>query len=211
MKVILKENKEHLGFKDEVIEVKNGYARNFLIPQGIASLATPSAIKMLEENLRQSAVKNKKIQDEAQKIADALNEMVVKVMVKSGGKGKIFGSVTTAQLADAIKKAGYEVDKKYIKINGGAIKDVGSYEATARLHKDVSAVVKFDVIDDGTGKKAKAKAKPATKTAPVKKEAPVVEEELTETVKAEVVEKSTETEVKVEAKDASTEEPETEE
>ena len=176
MRVILKENIEHLGFKDEVVEVKNGYARNFLIPKGVASLATPSAIKMLEENLRQSAVKNKKIQDEAQKIADALNDMVIKVVVKAGEKGKIFGSVTTAQLAEAIKKAGHTVDKKYIKINGGAIKDVGSYEATARLHKDVSATVKFDVLSDGSGKKSSAKPKAkVAKAAPAKEEAPVAE------------------------------------
>jgi large subunit ribosomal protein L9 len=174
MKVILKENREHLGFKDEVIDVKNGFARNYLIPKGIASLATPSAIKMLEENLRQSAVKNKKIQDEAQKTADALSDMVVKVKVKAGEKGKIFGSVTTAQLADAIEKSGHKIDKKYIKINGGAIKNVGSFEAIARLHKDVAAVVKFDVIADGAGKKS---AKPKAKAA---KAAPAVEEKTEE-------------------------------
>ncbi|MBL4592955.1 MAG: 50S ribosomal protein L9 [Flavobacteriales bacterium] len=155
MKVILKENKEHLGFKDEVIEVKNGYARNFLLPKGIASLATPSAIKMLEENLRQSAVKNKKIQDEAQTTADALNEIVIKVSVKAGEKGKIFGSVTTAQIADAINKAGHKVDKKYIKIKGDAIKNLGSYEASIRLHKDVTAEVKFDVGATADKKKEK--------------------------------------------------------
>jgi large subunit ribosomal protein L9 len=146
MKVILKENKEHLGFKDEVVDVKNGYARNYLIPKGIASLATPSAIKMLEENLRQSAVKNQKVKDEAQKKADALNEMVVKVIAKAGDKGKIFGSVNTIQLADAIEKAGHKVDRKYIKIKGDAIKTLGSYEASARLHKDVNATIKFEVV-----------------------------------------------------------------
>ena len=148
MKVILKENKEHLGFKDEVVDVKNGYARNYLIPKGIASFATPSAIKMLEENLRQSAVKNKKVKDEAQKMADALNEMVVKVTAKAGDKGKIFGSVNTIQLADAIEKAGHKVDRKYIKIKGDAIKTLGSYEASVRLHKDINATVKFDVVSD---------------------------------------------------------------
>ena len=148
MKVILKENKEHLGFKDEVVDVKNGYARNYLIPKGIASLATPSAIKMLEENLRQSAVKNKKVKDEAQKMADALNEIVVKVTSKAGDKGKIFGSVNTIQLADAIEKAGHKVDRKYIKIKGDAIKTLGSYEASVRLHKDINATIKFDVVSD---------------------------------------------------------------
>ncbi len=149
MKVILKENKEHLGFKDEIVEVKNGFARNYLIPKGIASLATPSAIKVLEENLRQSAVKNQKIKDEAQKTADALNELVVKVAVKAGEKGKIFGSVTTIQLAEAIEKAGHKIDRKYIKIKGESIKSLGSYEASARLHKDVAVSIKFDVIAAG--------------------------------------------------------------
>ena len=148
MKVILKENIEHLGFKDEVVEVKNGYARNFLIPKGVASLATSSAIKMLEENLRQSAVKNQKIKDEAQKTADSLQEVVVQIVAKAGEKGKIFGSVNTIQLAEAIEKVGHKVDRKYIKIKGDAIKMLGSYEASVRLHKDVSVDVKFDVVSD---------------------------------------------------------------
>ena len=155
MRVILKENIEHLGFKDEVVEVKNGFARNYLIPKGVAALATDSAIKVLEENLRQSAGKNQKIQDEAQKTADALAEMVVKVAVKAGEKGKIFGSVTTSQLADAIENAGQKVDRKYIKIKGEAIKNVGSYEAAIRLHKDVSVNVKFDVVAIADKKKEK--------------------------------------------------------
>ncbi|MGB0886855.1 MAG: 50S ribosomal protein L9 [Vicingaceae bacterium] len=146
MKIILKENIEHVGFKDEVVEVKNGFARNFLIPQGMASLATPSAIKVLEENLRQSAVKNQKIKDEAQKTADALNDLVIKVSAKAGEKGKIFGSVNTIQLAEAIEKAGHKIDRKYMKIKGEAIKSLGSYEASARLHKDVAATIKFEVV-----------------------------------------------------------------
>lgn len=153
MKVILKENKEHLGFKDEIVDVKNGYGRNYLIPKGIASLATPSAIKMLEENLRQSAVKNQKIKDEAQKTANALSEVVVSVATKAGENGKIFGSVTTIQLAEAISKAGHSVDRKYIKIKGDAIKSLGSYEASIRLHKDVSVDVKFDVVATSGKKK----------------------------------------------------------
>jgi large subunit ribosomal protein L9 len=146
MKIILKENIEHLGFKDEVVNVKNGFGRNYLIPKGMANLATTSAIKVLEENLRQSAVKNKKLKDEAQETADALNELVIKVTAKAGAQGKIFGSVNTIQLADAIEKAGHKIDRKYIKIKGDAIKSLGSYEASARLHKDVSATIKFDVV-----------------------------------------------------------------
>jgi large subunit ribosomal protein L9 len=146
MKIILRENIEHLGFKDEVVDVKNGFGRNFLIPKGMAHLATPSAIKVLEENLRQSAVKNKKVKDEAQQTADALNELVIKVTVKAGEKGKIFGSVNTIQLAEAVEKAGHKIDRKYMKIKGEAVKSLGSYEASARLHKDVDATIKFEVV-----------------------------------------------------------------
>ena len=153
MELILRQDVENLGFKDDIVDVKNGFGRNFLIPKGIAALATPSAIKMLEENLRQSAVKNKKIKDEAQTTANALNEMVVVVAVKAGEKGKIFGSVTTAQLTEAVEKLGHKLDRKYVKIKGEAIKNLGSYEASVRLHKDVSANVKFDVVATGAKKK----------------------------------------------------------
>ena len=148
MKIILKENVENLGFKDEVVEVKNGYGRNYLIPKGLANLATKSALKVLEENLKQRAVKDQKIKDEAQKTADALKEIVVKVGAKAGEKGKIFGSVNTIQLAEAIEKLGHNVDRKYIKIKGEPIKTLGTYEASVRLHKDVDTVVKFEVVED---------------------------------------------------------------
>lgn len=148
MKVILKENIENLGFKDEVVNVKNGYGRNFLIPKGIASLATKSAVKVLEENLRQRAVKDQKVKDAALKTAEVLNNTTVKVGAKAGEKGKIFGSVNTIQLAEAIEEMGHKVDRKYIKIKGDAIKTLGTYEADVRLHKDVSAVIKFEVVQD---------------------------------------------------------------
>ncbi|MDF1672695.1 MAG: 50S ribosomal protein L9 [Vicingaceae bacterium] len=148
MKVILKENIENLGFKDEVVDVKNGFGRNYLIPKGMANLATQSALKVLEENLKQRAVKDKKVRDEAQKTADALKELVVKVGAKAGEKGKIFGSVNTIQLAEAIEKLGHTVDRKYIKIKGEAIKSLGSYEASIRLHRDVATDVKFEVVAD---------------------------------------------------------------
>jgi large subunit ribosomal protein L9 len=146
MKIILKENIENLGFKDEVVEVKNGYGRNYLIPKGVASLATKSAVKVLEENLRQRAVKDQKIKDEALKTAEALKGTVVKIGAKAGEKGKIFGSVNTIQIAEALEKLGYTVDRKYIKIRGEQIKNLGSYEADARLHKDVDAVINFEVV-----------------------------------------------------------------
>lgn len=148
MKIILKENVENLGFKDEVVEVKNGYGRNYLIPKGKATLATTSALKVLEENLKQRAVKDQKVKDEAQKTADALKELVVKVGAKAGEKGKIFGSVNTIQLTEAIEKAGHNVDRKYIKIKGEPIKSLGAYEANIRLHKDIDVDVKFEVVED---------------------------------------------------------------
>ena len=148
MKVILKENIENLGFKDEVVDVKNGFGRNYLIPKGMANLATQSALKVLAENLKQRAVKDKKVKDEAQKTADALKELVVKVGAKAGEKGKIFGSVNTIQLAEAIEKLGHTVDRKYIKIKGDAIKTLGSYEASIRLHREVATDVKFEVVAD---------------------------------------------------------------
>ncbi len=148
MKIILKENIENLGFKDEVVDVKNGYGRNFLIPKGVASLATKSALKVLEENLKQRAVKDKKVKAEAEKTANALKEMVVQVGAKAGEKGKIFGSINTIQLAEAIEKLGFTVDRKYIKIKGEPIKNLGAYEADIRLHKDVDATVKFEVVED---------------------------------------------------------------
>ena len=146
MKIILKENVENLGFKDEIVEVKNWYGRNFLIPKGMASLATKSAVKVLEENLRQRAVKDQKIKDAALKTAEALNELVVKVEAKAGEKGKIFGAVNTIQIAEAVEKLGHTVDRKYIKIKGEPIKSLGNYEADVRLHKDVDATIKFEVV-----------------------------------------------------------------
>lgn len=148
MKIILKENIANLGFKNEVVEVKNGYGRNYLIPKGMASLATKAALKVLEENIKQQAVKDKKLKDDATKVAEALENIVVKVGAKAGEKGKIFGSVNTIQLAEAIEKMGHKVDRKYIKIKGEAIKSLGNYEADIRLHKEVDVTVKFEVVED---------------------------------------------------------------
>ena len=111
-------------------------------------MATESALKVLAENIKQRAVKDKKLKDEAQQTAAALNAMVVKVAAKAGENGKIFGSINTIQLAEAIEKLGHVVDRKYIKIRGEAIKTLGTYEASIRLHKDVDAVVKFEVVGE---------------------------------------------------------------
>lgn len=146
MELILKQDVQNLGFKDDVVTVKPGYGRNFLIPQGMASLATPSAKKVLAENLRQRAHKEKQIIDEANKIAESLKTMEIKIPAKVGSGDKLFGSVTNIDLADAISKSGETIDKKFISIQGGAIKRTGPYNAKIRLHREVIVDFAFEVI-----------------------------------------------------------------
>ena len=146
MELILKEDVQNLGFKDDIVTVKNGYGRNFLIPQGLADLATPSAKKVLAENLKQRAHKEKKVIDEATKIADALKQLEIKIAAKAGAGDKLFGSITNADLADALAKEGVEIDKKYINIAGGNIKRLGQYDATLRFHREVVSNFTFDVV-----------------------------------------------------------------
>ncbi|WP_297765156.1 50S ribosomal protein L9 [uncultured Muriicola sp.] len=146
MELILKEDVQNLGFKDDLVSVKNGFGRNYLIPQGLATMATPSAKKVLAENLRQKAHKEKKIVDAANKIAEALKQLEVKITAKVGAGDKLFGSVTNGDLSDALAKEGHEIDKKYIIIKGGAIKRAGPYEADIRLHRDVMVEFNFEVV-----------------------------------------------------------------
>ena len=146
MEVILKKDVDKLGFVDDLVTVKNGYGRNFLIPGGYATLATPSAKKVLAENLKQRAYKEKKVVDQAQSQANKLSSIEVKITAKTGEADKLFGSVTDADLADALAKQGVEIDKKYISIAGGNIKRVGQYEATLRFHREVIENFTFDVI-----------------------------------------------------------------
>lgn len=154
MELILKKDVENLGFKDDVVSVKNGYGRNYLIPHGYAELATPSTRKMLDETLKQRAYKEKKQIDEAKKTAAKLNGLDIKLTAKAGAGDKIYGSVTNADLAEALGKAGVEIDKKYISIAGGNIKRLGQYEAALRFHREVVTNFSFDVIGE---------AKPETK------------------------------------------------
>jgi len=133
MELILKADVENLGFKDDLVNVKNGYGRNYLIPQGLASMATPSAKKVLAENLKQKAHKEKKIVDAANKTAEALKGLEVKIAAKTGAGDKLFGSVTTIDLSDALGKEGHEIDKKYITINGGTVKRTGTANAQIRF------------------------------------------------------------------------------
>jgi len=146
MEVILKSNIEKLGAKDEVVNVKPGYARNYLIPRGYAIAANESSKKMLAENLKQRAHKETKILAEAEGLAAKLNALDLKIGTKASETGKIFGSVNTIQLAEALAKAGHNIDRKSISITEEHIKSLGAYEAKVKLHKEVSAVVKFEVV-----------------------------------------------------------------
>jgi large subunit ribosomal protein L9 len=146
MELILKKDVDNLGFTDDLVTVKNGYGRNFLIPQGYAVLATPSAKKVLAETLKQRAFKETKVIEDAQAEADKLNDIELKISAKAGEGDKLFGSVTNADLAEALEKHDVSIEKKYINIAGGSIKRTGNYEATIRFHRDVVANFSFDVI-----------------------------------------------------------------
>ena len=152
MELILKQDVDNLGFKDDIVSVKNGYGRNFLIPQGHAVMATSSAKKVLAETLKQRAFKEKTIIAEAEKTAEALRALDIKITAKAGtgatAGDKLFGSITNMDLANAFKNAGHDVDKKFISINGGNIKRLGQYEAAIRLHRAVSVDLTFDVVAD---------------------------------------------------------------
>ncbi|WP_431135318.1 50S ribosomal protein L9 [Psychroserpens mesophilus] len=150
MELILKQDVDNLGFKDDIVTVKNGYGRNFLIPQGQAVMATPSAKKVLAETLKQRAYKEKTIIADAEKTAEAIKLLDIKLTSKAGtgatAGDKLFGSITNMDLANALKNEGHEVDKKYISIVGGNIKRLGQYEAAIRLHRDVQVDLTFEVI-----------------------------------------------------------------
>ena len=143
MELILKQDVQNLGFKDDVVSVKNGYGRNFLIPQGFASLATPSAKKVLAENLKQKAHKEAKIVNDAKKVADALKALEIKITSKAGGE-KLFGSVTNIDIAAALEKAGQSVDRKFI--TSGVVKRTGKYTASVRLHRDVVVELPYEIV-----------------------------------------------------------------
>lgn len=146
MEVILKKDVENLGFKDDIVAVKNGFGRNFLIPQGHAILATSSARKVLAENLKQQAFKEAKVVEEASKVAEAIKGLEIKISAKVGEGTKLFGSVSNIDVAAAITKAGVEIDKKFVKVTGGIVKRTGKYSAVARLHRTVVAEFTFDII-----------------------------------------------------------------
>ena len=146
MEVILKQDVKGLGFADDVVTVRPGYGRNFLIPKGIATLATETNKKVLAEVVKQRSFKEEKLRKEATANAEKLAGVSISVGAKAGDSGKIFGSVTNIQIAEALKKAGYDVERKNIEMKEDSIKALGSYTAKVRLYKDITAEVKFDVV-----------------------------------------------------------------
>ena len=147
MEIILTQDVKNLGYKNDIVNVKPGYARNYLIPQGMAILATESARKVLAENMRQQAYKQEKIKKEAQDLAAVLEGLSLRIPAKAASTGKIYGSVNNVQIANAIKEAkGVEIDRKHILVDDDTIKEVGSYKAKVRLHKDVTVEISFEVF-----------------------------------------------------------------
>ncbi|MDD3568716.1 MAG: 50S ribosomal protein L9 [Bacteroidales bacterium] len=146
MEIILKQDVASLGHKDDIIMVKDGYARNYLIPQAIATAATESAKKVLAENIRQRAHKEAKVKADAEAIAQKLEGLKLTIGAKTSTTGKIFGSVNTIQIAESLKEKGFEIDRKNILIKEEQIKEVGSYTAEVKLHREVKVSIEFEVV-----------------------------------------------------------------
>ncbi len=146
MKIILKEDIANLGYKDDIVEVKNGYGRNYLIPTGKAVIATEAALKVLAEDQRQRAHKLARIKAEAEAAAAALKDVKLTIGAKTSSTGTIFGSVHSIQIADALEKLGHNVDRTLIVIE--PVKEVGNYTATIKLHRDVTVEIPFEVVSE---------------------------------------------------------------
>ena len=145
MQVILKEDILNLGYKDDIVSVKAGYGRNYLIPQGKAVIASESARKELAENLKQRAHKIAKIKQDAQDLAAKIEGISLTIATKASATGKIYGSVTNIQIAEALAKLGHEIDRKIIVVKD-AVKEIGSYKAVVKLHKEVNVEIPFEVV-----------------------------------------------------------------
>lgn len=146
MEVILKQEVEFLGSAHELVTVKPGYARNFLIPRGLAVLATESAKKVHAENVKQRAHKEVKLKENAEAMVARLEKVTLKIGAKAGENGRIFGSVNTVQIAEALVKEGFEIERKHITLASDHVKELGNYVAKVKLHKDVFTEVKFEVV-----------------------------------------------------------------
>jgi len=145
MEVILKEDIANLGHKNDIVAVKNGYGRNYLIPQGLAVLASPSAKKVHAENLKQRAHKEEKIKNEAEGVAKTLEGKVFTIGAKASSTGKIFGSVNTIQIAEVLTKEGFTVERKNISLKED-VKELGKYAATVKLHREVKVEISIEVV-----------------------------------------------------------------
>jgi len=174
MELILKENVAHLGFKDEIVDVKDGYGRNYLIPKGKAVLATSSAKKVLAENLKQKAFKEKAVIGEANKLAKKIEKLDIKVKTKVGPDGKLFGSISNIDISNSLADNKIELEKENISIPGRTLKRVGKYEVTVRVHREVSAQLVFEIEPDEESIKlmAAAKSKKPKKSKSTEAEAP---------------------------------------
>jgi len=148
MKVILLQDVTNLGSKDESVVVKNGYGRNYLIPQKLAILATPSAAKVLAENQKQRAHKEAKLKEEALKMAEVLKTITITIGAKTSTTGKIFGSVNNIQIAESLKEKGFEIDRKQIIIKEDSIKEIGTHTVKIKLHRDVIVEYSFEVVSE---------------------------------------------------------------
>lgn len=148
MEIILKNDVPNLGYKDDIVTVKNGYALNYLIPQGFAVSATGSTLKAHNEILRQRAHKEEKIKQQAQEIAETLKDVSLSIGAKTSTKGKIFGSVNAIQIAEALQEKGFTIDRKSISFKEELIKEVGTYHAKIRLHKEVYVEIPFEIVGE---------------------------------------------------------------
>ncbi|MDA3892200.1 MAG: 50S ribosomal protein L9 [Salinivirgaceae bacterium] len=148
MDIILKQDIPSLGYKNEVVKVKDGYGRNYLIPQGLAILATESTKKVMAENLKQRAHKLEKIKNEAIELKEKLADVKITLGAKTSSTGKIFGSVNNIQLSEALQKQGYNIERKNILVKGDTIKEVGEYNAKIKLHKEVEFDLPFIVVSE---------------------------------------------------------------
>ena len=143
MELILNKDVQNLGFKDDIVTVKNGYGRNYLIPQGFAHLATASAKKVLAENLKQRAHKEAKVVADAKALAEALKAIEIKIAAKAGGE-KLFGSITNIDIAESLAKGGQQIERKFI--TSGIVKRTGKYTASVRLHRDVIVELDYEIV-----------------------------------------------------------------
>ena len=148
MNIILKQDVDHLGYTDDIVKVKSGYARNYLFPKGLAVVANEVNSKIHAETVKQRAFKVGQIKAEAEKVGTSLEDVILSIPAKVGSKGKLFGSITSQNIADILNKMGYKVDKKQISLPEESIKALGAYKATLVLHREVKIPINFEVVEE---------------------------------------------------------------